>query len=75
VQCVASTCAVLAWDRVINNDYNTYNYLFQKDQGTQHERRYRVTMLGYIPVDVVAGRQLFCTSSALCTEGRTVIFE
>jgi hypothetical protein len=30
-------------------------------------------MLGYIPVNVVAGRQLFCTSSVLCTEGRTVI--
>ncbi len=75
VQCVASTCAVLAWDRVINNDYNTYNILFQREQGTQHKRRYRVTKLGYIPVDVVAGQWLFYTSSVLCTEGRTVISE
>ncbi len=30
---------------------------------------------GYIPVDVVAGRQLFCISSAQCTEGRNVVFE
>jgi hypothetical protein len=35
VQCVASTCAVLAWDRKINNNYITYNYLFQGDQGAQ----------------------------------------
>jgi hypothetical protein len=24
VQCVASTCAVLAWDRVVRIDYSTY---------------------------------------------------
>jgi hypothetical protein len=29
VQCVASTCAVLAWDRVVSNDYSTYSIYFK----------------------------------------------
>jgi hypothetical protein len=51
------------------------NIYFKGIKVRKHERRYRATRLRYIPVDVVAGRQLFCTSSALCTEGRTVVFE